>query len=68
MGTQIDYPSNFGNNWNKEGVISYDHKNEKIIEPKIVWKLKRTDYEPATPFYYEKSFENRGGKNKWWQF
>jgi phosphorylcholine metabolism protein LicD len=62
------FTSNFGKNWNKEGVISYDHKNEKNIEPKIVWKLKESDYEPATPFYYEKSFENNGGKNTWWQF
>ena len=60
--------SNFGKNWNKEGVISYDHKNEKIINPRIQWKLRASDYEPATPFYYDQSFENKRGKNTWWQF
>jgi phosphorylcholine metabolism protein LicD len=63
------FVSNFGKNWNKEGVISYDHKNEKIIEPKIQWTLRASDYEPATPFYYEKSLENnRNNKNTWWLF
>jgi phosphorylcholine metabolism protein LicD len=60
--------SNFGKNWNKEGVINYDHKNEKIIAPKIQWTLKTSDYEPAKPFYIEKSLENKSGKNSWWQF
>jgi phosphorylcholine metabolism protein LicD len=60
--------SNFGNNWNKEGIINYDHKNEKVIHPQIEWNLKKTDYEPATPFYYEESFENINEKNRWWQF
>ena len=62
------FVSNFGKNWNKEGVISYDHKNEKIINPKIQWTLRANDYEPATPFYIEEKFENKIGKNSWWQF
>ena len=60
--------SYFGKNWNKEGVISYDHKNEKPVNPKIVWILKASDYDPATPFYIEESFENGNSKNRWWQF
>jgi phosphorylcholine metabolism protein LicD len=60
--------SNFGKNWNKEGVISYDHKNEKPINPKIKWKLKKSDYEPATPFYIEELLEDTGNKNRWWIF
>jgi phosphorylcholine metabolism protein LicD len=60
--------TNFGKNWNKEGIISYDHKNKKIIDPQIDWKLKKSDYEPATPFYIEESFENKCGKNRWWLF
>lgn len=62
------FVSNFGKNWNKEGVISYDHKNEKVIDPRIQWNLRASDYEPATPFYIEESFENGGDKNRWWQF
>jgi hypothetical protein len=60
--------SSFGYNWNKEGVISYDHKNERHVNPKIVWMLKASDYEPAKPFYIEESFENTGSKNRWWLF
>jgi phosphorylcholine metabolism protein LicD len=60
--------SYFGENWNKKGVISYDHKKEEHIRPKIIWMLKASDYEPATPFYREESFENRDGINRWWQF
>ena len=60
--------SSFGKYWNKEGVISYDHKNNKIIDPKIQWNLRSSDYEPATPFYIEESFENRDSKNRWWRF
>jgi len=62
------FVSNFGKNWNTEGVISYDHKNNKIIDPKILWTLKNSDYEPAKPFYIEKSLESKSGKNTWWQF
>ena len=58
--------SSFGNNWNKEGVISYDHKKEKHVNPKIVWMLKASDYEPAKPFYIEESFDSN--KNRWWLF
>lgn len=60
--------ANFGENWNKEGVISYDHKKEEPINPKIQWNLRASDYEPATPFYIEESFENTGCKNRWWRF
>ena len=60
--------SYFGKNWNKEGVISYNHKKEEFVDPKIVWMLKASDYEPAIPFYIEESFENRDGKNRWWLF
>lgn len=60
--------TNYGKNWNIEGVIHYDHKNEKQVNPKIEWKLKKSDYEPATPFYIEESFEDIGNKNTWWQF
>jgi hypothetical protein len=60
--------SYFGKNWNKEGVISYDHKKEEFVDPKIVWMLKASDYEPAIPFYIEESFENRDGENRWWLF
>ena len=60
--------SYFGENWNKKGVISYDHKKEELIRPKIIWMLKASDYEPATPFYREESFEDMGDKNRWWQF
>jgi len=52
--------SNFGKNWNKEGVISHNHKTGIIVYPKIQWKLLESDYEPATPFYYKKSFKNDG--------
>jgi len=48
------FVSNFGKNWNKNGVISYSHKNKMFIYPKIQWNLRASDYEPATPFYYEK--------------
>jgi phosphorylcholine metabolism protein LicD len=58
--------SNYGEKWNKEGLITYDHKNEKIIYPKIKWLLKDSDYEPAKPFYIEESFDSN--KNRWWQF
>jgi phosphorylcholine metabolism protein LicD len=58
--------SYFGENWNKEGVISYDHKKEVPINPKIQWNLRASDYEPATPFYIEESFDSH--KNRWWQF
>jgi len=60
--------SSFGYNWNKQGVISYDHKKEKHIRPRIVWILKDSDYNPATPFYIEESFENIVDKNRFWQF
>ena len=50
--------SNFGKNWNKEGVISHNHKTGIIVYPKIQWNLRESDYEPATPFYYKKSFKN----------
>lgn len=60
--------SNFGENWNKEGVISYDHKKEQSVDPKIQWNLRASDYEPAKPFYIEESFGNKSGKNTWWQF
>jgi phosphorylcholine metabolism protein LicD len=62
------FVSNFGKNWNKEGVISYDHKRDKGIDPKIQWNLRASDYEPAKPFYIEEKFENKSGKNSWWQF
>ena len=58
--------ANFGKNWNKEGVISYDHKKEEPINPKIQWNLQASDYEPATPFYIEESFDS--SINRWWQF
>ena len=58
--------SYFGENWNKEGVISYDHKKEVSINPKIQWNLRASDYEPAKPFYIEESFDSH--KNRWWQF
>jgi len=54
----------FGKNWNNEGVINYDHKNEKHINPHIRWKLKKSDYEPAEPFY----IEDISNKNTWWRF
>lgn len=60
--------SYFGENWNKEGVISYDHKKDKLVDPKIQWNLRASDYEPAKPFYIEESFGNKRGKNTWWQF
>lgn len=51
----VDYFTRcYGNNWDKEGVITYDHKAEKKI-PKIQWKLRPSDYEPARPFYYNKN-------------
>ena len=58
--------SYFGENWNKEGVISYDHKKDKPVDPKIVWVLKDSDYDPAKPFYIEESFDS--SINRWWQF
>jgi len=58
--------SYFGKNWNKEGVISYDHKKEEFVNPRIKWKLKASDYDPATPFYIEESFDS--SINRWWQF
>jgi phosphorylcholine metabolism protein LicD len=58
--------SYFGKNWNKEGVISYDHKKDEFVDPKIVWMLKASDYEPATPFYIEESFDS--SINRWWRF
>jgi phosphorylcholine metabolism protein LicD len=58
--------SNYGQNWNKNGVINYDHKLDKKIEPEIKWLLKDGDYEPAKPFYTEESFES--SINTWWQF
>ena len=60
--------TNFGKNWNIEGVIHYDHKIEKQVNPPIEWKLKKSDYEPATPFYIEESFEDIGNTNTWWRF
>jgi phosphorylcholine metabolism protein LicD len=60
------FTSNFGNKWDKEGAISYDHKNNIIIDPKIKWNLRPSDYEPAKPFYIEQSFDSK--KNTWWQF
>jgi|688.fasta_scaffold218101_2 phosphorylcholine metabolism protein LicD len=59
--------STYGNDWNNKGIINYDHKNEKIIDPQIEWKLKKSDYEPAKPFYIEESFENIN-KNRWWRY
>ena len=54
----LDYfRRSYGDNWNKEGVISYDHKNEKVIVP-IRWKLRDKDYEPAMPFYKSEN---------WWE-
>ena len=58
--------ANFGENWNKEGVISYDHKKEELVNPKIQWNLRASDYEPATPFYIEESFDS--SINRWWRF
>ena len=58
--------SYFGKNWNKEGVISYDHKKDESVNPKIVWMLKDSDYEPAKPFYIEES--NDSSINRWWRF
>jgi phosphorylcholine metabolism protein LicD len=58
--------SYFGKNWNKEGVISYDHKKDESVNPKIVWMLKKSDYEPAKPFYIEESFYS--SRNRWWRF
>ena len=58
--------SNFGETWNKEGIISYSHKNDKIVNPKIQWNLRASDYEPATPFYIEESFDS--SINRWWRF
>jgi len=58
--------SYFGKNWNKEGVISYDHKKEESVNPKITWVLKDSDYEPAKPFYIEESFVS--SRNRWWRF
>jgi len=60
----------YGENWNKEGVISYNHKTNKVIDPQIKWNLSERDYEAAFPFYFEESFENRGKyfQNRWWQF
>jgi phosphorylcholine metabolism protein LicD len=60
------FTSNFGNNWNKEGVISYDHKKEEPVDPKIKWTLRASDYDPAKPFYVEETFDSY--KNTWWQF
>ena len=58
--------SYFGENWNKEGVISYDHKKEEPVNPKIQWNLRASDYDPAKPFYIEESFDS--SINRWWQF
>jgi hypothetical protein len=58
--------SYFGKNWNKEGVISYDHKKEEFVDPIIKWNLRDSDYDPATPFYIEESFDSY--KNRWWRF
>ena len=58
--------ANFGENWNKEGVIGYDHKKEQSVDPKIQWNLRASDYEPATPFYIEESFDS--SINRWWRF
>jgi phosphorylcholine metabolism protein LicD len=60
------FVANFGKNWNKEGVISYDHKKEVPINPKIQWNLRASDYEPATPFYIEETFDS--SINRWWRF
>jgi phosphorylcholine metabolism protein LicD len=60
----------YGKNWNKEGIINYNHKTDKVIDPEIRWNLSERDYEPAFPFYFEESFENREKyfQNRWWQF
>jgi len=58
--------SYFGKNWNTEGVISYNHKKDEGVNPKIVWILKESDYEPAKPFYIEESFDS--SRNRWWRF
>jgi phosphorylcholine metabolism protein LicD len=60
----------YGENWNKEGVISYDHKKDEVLVTPIKWNLSERDYEPAFPFYFEESFENSGKyfQNRWWQF
>jgi phosphorylcholine metabolism protein LicD len=60
------FVSYFGKNWNKDGVISYDHKKDLPINPKIQWNLRASDYEPATPFYIEESFDS--SINRWWRF
>ena len=60
------FVSYFGKNWNKDGVISYDHKKDLPINPKIQWNLQASDYEPATPFYIEESFDS--SINRWWRF
>ncbi len=60
------FVANFGKNWNTEGVICYDHKNNINIDPKIKWTLRASDDEPAKPFYIEQSFDSH--KNTWWQF
>jgi phosphorylcholine metabolism protein LicD len=60
--------SYFGKNWYIEGKISYDHKNEKHIDPNIIWILKESDYEPAKPFFIEESFDTSTSMNRWWRF
>ena len=58
--------SSFGKYWNKEGVISHSHRKFIIIYPNIQWNLRASDYEPATPFYIEESFDS--SINRWWRF
>lgn len=55
------FDRNYGKDWNKKAVISYNHKKEKIIK-KIEWKMRGRDFEAAFPFYYP------GGKDKWWVY
>ena len=46
------------------------YKKDEGLKTPIKWNLSERDYEPAFPFYFEESFENREKyfQNRWWQF
>lgn len=57
----------YSDKWDKEGVISYDHQNERFVK-KIVFQLTKSLKEPAFPFYYPGTIESFGNRDKWWSF
>lgn len=55
------FDRNYGKDWGRKAVISYNHKKEKRVK-KIEWMMLAEDYKAAFPYYYP------GGGEKWWVY